>query len=412
MKTNIVPGLLERGNAPVLVQMLETDPVFSQMVKVPAGTGKHGEGETTLQHTLTVLQRASNFTWSLPARFHAMIVAAALFHDVGKLFTPRDQWPKHIGHDRLGATALPEIMAGWPEHLVRVAALVAAFHMRVANWASTKVPGRLKLVRDILVEAVDESEVTALAVVTAADSPERIPDWRMFLVELGDYRRALALPVESLVHPSRLEGKSPEVVANILWEERLEWVIQEAAIRQERRDMYAVLSTSDIYEWRPHKYLTAEDEPNVRWRDADGASITTGRLEAALAENRIVLVATTKEKWGEHEMWWLKLMFGEEGLNWVFRSRGSIYWVDPQPGQPPDEGAPSKFSHAAFLSNPRGPEENGDWRTGWTRLFKHLDIPWPQRHGEPVFWTTAQAMLLRRLNNGDELTAPWPPEEG
>jgi len=398
MKTNLTPELMERGNAPLLTRLLNTDPALGPLAGVPAGTGKHAEGESTLQHVHRVLQRALRHTWGLPERLYAMIAAAALFHDIGKLFTPQEKWPKHVGHDSLGAAALPGILEGWPEDLVQAAVFVASFHMRLANWGDTKVAGRLKLVRDMVGAGGNSTLLKVLAIVTSADSPAKVPDWQTLLAELGDYQKALALPAASLVHPSRLEGKSPEAIANILWEERLEWVTQEAAMRAARRSMIAVFSTSDIYEWRPTKGLTAEDEPKIRWQNADGASITTGKLEQALVEGRTVFVATTKTKWLEHEEWWMKLL-----------------GVSPQEGRAvsPVVGvlASPEYGHAVFLSDDRPISDDARWTTGWSRLFAYLNVSWPTRGGREEFWTSAQTMLLRRLKNGDRLTDPWPEEE-
>ena len=56
----------------------------------------HPEVDTG-EHTLQVLDVAAELSPDTTVRF------AALVHDVGKGLTPRDQWPRHIGHEETGA---------------------------------------------------------------------------------------------------------------------------------------------------------------------------------------------------------------------------------------------------------------------------------------------------------------------
>lgn len=55
----------------------------------------HPEGDA-LEHTLLVLTQAAEFDFPLDIRY------ACLVHDIGKGITPRDQLPKHYGHDVKG----------------------------------------------------------------------------------------------------------------------------------------------------------------------------------------------------------------------------------------------------------------------------------------------------------------------
>jgi tRNA nucleotidyltransferase (CCA-adding enzyme) len=67
----------------------EVDALFG----VPQPPQHHPEVDTGL-HTLLVLDYTASRRFSLPVRF------AALTHDLGKGATPREQWPRHIGHEQ------------------------------------------------------------------------------------------------------------------------------------------------------------------------------------------------------------------------------------------------------------------------------------------------------------------------
>ncbi len=96
----------------------EVDALFG----VPQPPQFHPEIDTGL-HTLLVLDYAASRRFSLPVRF------AALTHDLGKGTTPREQWPRHIGHEERGV----ELIRAMCERLrvpndCRDLALLAARH--------------------------------------------------------------------------------------------------------------------------------------------------------------------------------------------------------------------------------------------------------------------------------------------
>jgi tRNA nucleotidyltransferase (CCA-adding enzyme) len=69
----------------------EVDALFG----VPQPPQYHPEVDTGL-HTLLVIDYAAARRFGLPVRF------AALTHDLGKGTTPREHWPRHIGHEERG----------------------------------------------------------------------------------------------------------------------------------------------------------------------------------------------------------------------------------------------------------------------------------------------------------------------
>lgn len=81
--------------------LLETDAlhtIFPEIYRLKTALESHRwhpEGDA-LEHTLLVLTQAAEMGFDLESRF------AALVHDLGKGLTPRDQLPKHYGHDVKG----------------------------------------------------------------------------------------------------------------------------------------------------------------------------------------------------------------------------------------------------------------------------------------------------------------------
>ena len=70
-------------------------PEIDVLYGVPNPPKWHPEIDTGI-HTMMVMQQAATLTDSLPIRF------AALLHDLGKGLTPKEQWPKHHGHENTG----------------------------------------------------------------------------------------------------------------------------------------------------------------------------------------------------------------------------------------------------------------------------------------------------------------------
>jgi tRNA nucleotidyltransferase (CCA-adding enzyme) len=73
----------------------EVDALFG----VPQPPEHHPEVDTGL-HILLVVDYAASRHLPLPVRF------AALTHDLGKGETPREQWPRHIGHEERGVALI------------------------------------------------------------------------------------------------------------------------------------------------------------------------------------------------------------------------------------------------------------------------------------------------------------------
>lgn len=132
----------------------------------------------------------------------------------------------------------------------------------------------------------------------------------------------------------------------------------------------AVFETSEIFEiqWDVagrgpvHVY-----DPVASFRDERGLHqvYSRGNLERAIARGFKVYVASTREKLGRHDDWWIKLV-GE----------GAIHLARDPDHENYDEDRSAAIS------------------AGWMGVFEALDLPWPTRpSGEPDFWTAARSNL-------------------
>ena len=77
-------------------------PEVDRLFGIPQPAQYHPEIDAGV-HSLMVLQQACRLSPAPEVRF------AALLHDVGKGLTPAAEWPRHIGHERLGADLVDKL---------------------------------------------------------------------------------------------------------------------------------------------------------------------------------------------------------------------------------------------------------------------------------------------------------------
>jgi len=77
-------------------------PEIDCLFGVPQPENWHPEIDTGI-HTLQVLDVACELSSETTVRF------AALVHDLGKGVTPRDQWPRHVGHEQAGVRVIGQM---------------------------------------------------------------------------------------------------------------------------------------------------------------------------------------------------------------------------------------------------------------------------------------------------------------
>ena len=106
-------------------------PELLQTQEVPAGPQKYHPEGSLFNHIVQTVARCT----TIEGRF------AALMHDMGKLLTPKELWPKHHGHDSLGEPLVRGICQRLkvPARLRDTAVLVTAEHMKVSNLRDSKL---------------------------------------------------------------------------------------------------------------------------------------------------------------------------------------------------------------------------------------------------------------------------------
>ncbi len=115
-------------------------PEFDALFGVPQPPEHHPEIDTGL-HVLMVLDQTAKVAAPLEVRF------AALCHDLGKGTTPREQWPRHIGHESRSLPLLRAVCDRWriPAACRELAQIVAAEHGHVHQSLSFGAPALLRL---------------------------------------------------------------------------------------------------------------------------------------------------------------------------------------------------------------------------------------------------------------------------
>ncbi len=115
-------------------------PEIDALFGVPQPKHWHPEIDTG-EHTLMVLLDAAQRNCSGEVRF------AALVHDLGKATTPRDQWPKHIGHEQRSVKLIKKLCAriGVPNRFRDLAVLVARYHTTCHRAAELRSETVLKI---------------------------------------------------------------------------------------------------------------------------------------------------------------------------------------------------------------------------------------------------------------------------
>ncbi len=118
-------------------------PEIFDMQHVPAGPSKYHNNDTVFSHSLDALRRMTLLTDDPAARL------AAFFHDLGKLTTPREMLPSHIGHDKAGepfsrtVCSRLKLSAPWS----RLIAATSALHLVAGRWQELRPVTKLKLAR-------------------------------------------------------------------------------------------------------------------------------------------------------------------------------------------------------------------------------------------------------------------------
>lgn len=147
-------------------------PEIAALDGVPQPPKWHPEIDTGL-HTMQALEVAASLSPDTTVRF------AVLLHDLGKGLTPREQWPRHLGHEEAGAKLIEVVCARLkvPNEHRDLAVLVARHHAKVHRAAELRPATVLELLE--ATDALRRAErFDRLLLACQADARGRGPELR------------------------------------------------------------------------------------------------------------------------------------------------------------------------------------------------------------------------------------------
>ncbi len=85
-------------------------PLLDKMRAVPQPAEHHAEGDV-FEHTMLAIDRVYDYalTFNFPEEKLFYVMMSVLYHDIGKIETPSEEWPKHHGHSNRGIGLLKEV---------------------------------------------------------------------------------------------------------------------------------------------------------------------------------------------------------------------------------------------------------------------------------------------------------------
>ena len=119
-------------------------PDVFKMPDIPAGPPEYHPEIDLFSHSLDVLQKVAAMTTDPVTR------TAAFFHDLGKILTPVEEWPRHLGHDERGEGLAREVLHRLcaPGEYIRATALVNQLHMKSARFAEMRASSKIRFAQD------------------------------------------------------------------------------------------------------------------------------------------------------------------------------------------------------------------------------------------------------------------------
>jgi tRNA nucleotidyltransferase (CCA-adding enzyme) len=185
-------------------------PELFRMPLIPAGPIEHHPEGDLFSHSCQVLTRVSVATSEPLARF------CAFFHDLGKLATNPEHYPKHHGHDDAGfemATAFCDRLK-LPTAWKRALTWTSRLHGNANNWEELRDSTRIRMAEQAIKSGITE----ILPLVSAADKPQPavMPGWPETL-------RIAEMTTEELgIAPLQLEMMAPKHRGEFILQKRIE----------------------------------------------------------------------------------------------------------------------------------------------------------------------------------------------
>lgn len=184
-------------------------PELFRMAEIPAGPPQHHPEGDLFTHSMQVLERMARLTADPTARF------CALFHDLGKLYTPAELHPKHYGHDTLGAEQVPAFCRRLrlPVALLRALQATNRLHNKANRWEELRDATKIRLALDAIKGGIQDF----LPLQVAADFHAKMPGWDEALAVAGLNAAQLG------IDPALLGGDSfaPEKLQQVVMQHRV-----------------------------------------------------------------------------------------------------------------------------------------------------------------------------------------------
>lgn len=119
-------------------------PELDRLFGVPQTAEHHPEIDTGI-HTLMCLQQACKLSTNTQVRF------ATLMHDLGKGLTPKEEWPRHIGHETSGLPLVKDVCEriAAPREYRELALLVTELHLNCHRALELKPSTLLKILKRV-----------------------------------------------------------------------------------------------------------------------------------------------------------------------------------------------------------------------------------------------------------------------
>ncbi|MBK9470015.1 MAG: multifunctional CCA addition/repair protein [Pseudomonadales bacterium] len=185
-------------------------PEIEALFGVPQPQRHHPEIDTG-EHVLLCLRLAAQLRLTEPARF------AVLVHDLGKALTPRERWPSHVGHEKLGAVAVRALCERLrvPVKYRELALVVCLHHTRCHRVLEMRAPAIVSLLEDV--DALRNGErFEEFLAACEADARGRTGLERHPYAQAEKLRRARAAAATVTAAPALARGlRGPQIAAEM-----------------------------------------------------------------------------------------------------------------------------------------------------------------------------------------------------
>ena len=196
-------------------------PELFAMPEVPAGPLEHHPEGDLFTHSLQVLERMSQTCSDPTGRF------CALFHDLGKLSTPKELYPRHHGHDQAGFVAAQgfckrlRLPLAWQRALQGTCKL----HNTANRWEQLRDSTKIQLALDAMKAGI----ALLLPLVVAADGGGPMPDWE------GALRAAALNSAQLGIDPGAYQDDLQGNRGGSIQSEKLQQVILQRRVEEFRK---------------------------------------------------------------------------------------------------------------------------------------------------------------------------------